>query len=508
MKENQFDTELLESLIDKNGEEGCAQLTDLPKLQKMRKKFTGWHSSPPDEFYRFIEQSSQQKLKQFQANLPSTIYQPTKVKALADLTTFQFSQLAQARLHRFAGNCDSVMGYLEIEKSNYLNGKRKSQLTEWWLSTIDMATHLYLSEKNYDPSAIPDDYITNVPSDMEIIKKDLKIIEVILKKNPENDVFALIERLTREIYQRINHFVLHVKIILSDILSIPWDEFDWEKCKEKFEGFPFEAQTKNPISDLIKDVDYLLEMQEMEKTAISSENKPSQGLVLSNVVPVSGLILSTFYRKENVLRTIIELYDHSPPPPPPTKAIPISALGTASNESSPKEVSLPSNVDSPTSLGSVITQLEEVKVESQEAVKDEQPEEDIPKPIEIVEIPATCLKKQKTRAVSQLSPYEMLSPIREVEIVITETQDILSDSNQPLFTMEVQETSVLPVKFTHNSPRKLSLPPGISNPFMQDVVPTRSPVRWRISQDILGKYNPQPPRTSKALAFSSHRLKF
>jgi hypothetical protein len=63
------------------------------------------------------------------------------------------------------------------------------------------------------------------------------------------------------------------------------------------------------ISGLIKDIDYLREMKKIEESldraAMKGETVP---LSLSHVVPISGLFLSCFYRLENELKTVLELW--------------------------------------------------------------------------------------------------------------------------------------------------------------------------------------------------------
>lgn len=51
--------------------------------------------------------------------------------------------------------------------------------------------------------------------------------------------------------------------------------------------------------ELVKDLKYLARMRQLE----------TSGERVLDVVPVSGLVLSQFYRLENELKTVIELWD-------------------------------------------------------------------------------------------------------------------------------------------------------------------------------------------------------
>jgi hypothetical protein len=60
------------------------------------------------------------------------------------------------------------------------------------------------------------------------------------------------------------------------------------------------------LVELFQDVDYLCEMKLLEKRDIQENN--DKAITMTNIVPVSGLIFSRFYRVENELMTILELW--------------------------------------------------------------------------------------------------------------------------------------------------------------------------------------------------------
>lgn len=119
----------------------------------------------------------------------------------------------------------------------------------------------------------------------------------------------LVDNLKDEIYGRIRDFTSKARIVLSLEFGVPLEELTMAKAAEEFSKRKEELDdvVSKWIDSMIKDIEYLEEMEEMEK--LQGQQSEGGGLVLSNVVPVSGLILSRFFRKENEIRTVLELYD-------------------------------------------------------------------------------------------------------------------------------------------------------------------------------------------------------
>ncbi len=65
-------------------------------------------------------------------------------------------------------------------------------------------------------------------------------------------------------------------------------------------------QKKTNVMDLIKDMDYLLEMQRLEDPEYAKHHNTL------HVVPVSGLCISMFCRMENEHKTVLELWSPRP----------------------------------------------------------------------------------------------------------------------------------------------------------------------------------------------------
>ena len=346
-KTKKIECELLQTLRESNNEKEKIALTNYPTIYQMRRKLTKWQKNLPKKFIAKIENKYQIKFDSIIKNPPSTVFKPTKATSITDLCTCKLSDIVENRIKNLGSHCNELIELFEIEKANYLNGKRKDQLTEWWLSTINMHCELFLTERKFDFHAVPEDYISEAPSDLAAVRNNLKIIESILKPSPDtsNDerdaVLSFIEKLCKEIYIRINQFVLNVYAVVQVIL---WG-YD-SRCKFTIEDAenllllikPKEESLYTCLYNLIQDVKYLLEMQDMENKKKNPGENQGGGLVLSNVVPVSGLILSTFFRRENILRTVLELYDCKPTPTQP-QAVPNSSPSpSASPSPSPSSI--------------------------------------------------------------------------------------------------------------------------------------------------------------------------
>eukprot|EP01095_Lingulamoeba_sp_RSL-Kostka_P004580 TRINITY_DN1580_c0_g1_i3.p1 TRINITY_DN1580_c0_g1~~TRINITY_DN1580_c0_g1_i3.p1 ORF type:complete len:278 (+),score=105.56 TRINITY_DN1580_c0_g1_i3:93-926(+) len=159
---------------------------------------------------------------------------------------------------------------------------------------------------------------------MDRVRKNLKIISEILNvKRDKHAVKYRVEKLKDIVYPKIDAFILESSVILCDHFNLPFENLTYDRIIKIMEENPIEDEVeKKKITDLSRDIEYLEKMKKMEK--IKETGNEGGGLVLSDVVPVSGLAFSYFFREENMLRTVIELYDTAPPPkkvnsaPPPS----------------------------------------------------------------------------------------------------------------------------------------------------------------------------------------------
>ena len=247
--------------------------------------------------------------------------QPIKQQSLKELKEFSYSNLIVIRLERYIGNVKRARGCLKLEKRELMNGTRKNELTRWWLRYIEEKCAEFLqSTGDYKFEEIPKNYTHETPKNLEAIRTNLATVRKVLDKNNQTYrplIIRLVDSITSEIYSRIDGFIQQALIVICEYLAVDHTKTDFETIKRLFKSQKQKLSDDLVIvwiSDMLKDVKYLRQMKIMEKaidnpTAAGDTPQKAQKLILSNVVPASGLVFSYFYRQENVLQTILELFD-------------------------------------------------------------------------------------------------------------------------------------------------------------------------------------------------------
>lgn len=199
--------------------------------------------------------------------------------------------------------------YFEIE-NQFLSGAKKQRLTHWWLELIESTVDEYLKEKNYDATAVPFHYIDQPPSSMEAIKHNLQLIRTLLDlRSHEGKEMrsVMIEPLKQMIYQEIDAFQFNSISILSTILNIDNLNCDWHQLQARFESMKpkFTPTKQKQIANMFHDLQYIFKMKELEeKFYETSQEQSDTKAPLSDIVPISGLILGRLFRLENELKTV------------------------------------------------------------------------------------------------------------------------------------------------------------------------------------------------------------
>lgn len=221
--------------------------------------------------------------------------------------------------------------YLQVASRDIINGHRKEQLTDWWLTLIDRRVNQYLEEQGYRPEALPEDYIRDCPQDLDVVRANLKLVqEVIDIKGPKRQATKqFIEELKALIYREIDAFAAENKCLLQQTLRLKARDFQaggpWQTLvKEASSKAP--EQVQNWVRDFLEDYQYIEEMKRMEEVEFVEEGG-DQKLRLSAVVPISGLIVGKFSILENELSTALSFWEERQQPidpaPEPDKPSPI-----------------------------------------------------------------------------------------------------------------------------------------------------------------------------------------
>jgi len=290
---------------------GTPTIFELPLLTSAHMALSVLVDDPPTAFYDKVDAYGKEEVEKFRQK-GLALFEPTRDDAHQQLAAMQFHALASSRIQRFRGDCASALDGLSIEKKLLMNGTKKNELSNWWLGVIERATDSFLTSISFDHKAVPEDYIERRPDNLEPIRANLELISAVLNKEEDKyNVMKVVNNLKEEIYGRIREFTKKARIVLSQEFSVPLEDLTMERAAKEFEAkrADLDDVVAKWIDGMIKDIEYLEEMEEMEKLQGQKAGGGSGGLVLSNVVPVSGLILSRFFRKENEIRTVLELYD-------------------------------------------------------------------------------------------------------------------------------------------------------------------------------------------------------
>ena len=317
LKERGVNTNLLLSILHLDGIEKKVSIFDLLEINKVKQKLVLWQENPPLKYFRNIDTNCRLDLSQFLLDPTNKFFLPTLDKSLQNLKAFKFHTIAYNRIRRYSGSCDNALDFLMIEKKLLMNGTKKKNLMEWWLSYVDTSSRKFLRDLGYDFFAVPIDYIQIPPQDIEPVKYNLRILtEILDKSNDVHQVLSFIKTISDEIYLNIQEFEDKAIIVLSEHFGVDPEVFDLKLSQELHQDALVDKKDSDVVvkwvDDMMKDIEYLRTMKEME-------NKVDKGgkVKLSNVVPISGLILSSFFRKENEMKTVLELWDK--PVSPTTK---------------------------------------------------------------------------------------------------------------------------------------------------------------------------------------------
>jgi len=233
-----------------------------------------------------------------------------------------------------------ILAYSRLLHEQFFE-RTKDDLTRWWLQLIEARVDSFLQALGYNFEAVPFHYIDQPPRSMPAILKNLELIRLLLKSSGNNTTSAtlptrqslqneLVEPLKKEIYHRIDEYVRCVMLFL-------WWECTWllgidiktcaahrnhsddqhgeegnvvdigqlEELLKKSRTVP-EWRRKLLLS-LLGDLHYIYEMKRLEQDFFkASAASPQAKAAPSDIVPVTGLIMSKLHRLENELRTVVE----------------------------------------------------------------------------------------------------------------------------------------------------------------------------------------------------------
>jgi hypothetical protein len=129
---------------------------------------------------------------------------------------------------------------------------------------------------------------------MKLVIQNLQIIQDLLEK-PSEDLDIFIEKSTNLIYRVLDRFIVDLQSLVSFVPTS--DEVVTSRMKNELE--------------------YLLKMKEMDNDIIQKRKSgicEMSKVVMTSVVPISGLIMARFHMYECELKTSIEIWGHRSEP--------------------------------------------------------------------------------------------------------------------------------------------------------------------------------------------------
>ena len=245
------------------------------------------------------------------------IFHPDRENTLNSLSSNSFVILAKSRIQQFIGISSYALQEINIEYQQCFSGNKKLQLAEWWMDLIRNRVKQLLEDNSYNFTAVNENYIDSPPEDLPAVRFNLNLIKKIL--NPSNDEFKIVQRLIEplklEIYPKLDEFKQKLVIILlsqSFCVSKNVEEFKLETYKSLLESsFAAQAIDKakyDRLRAICKDIEYLDDMKQLEANFLNSPGAGNK-LALTDVVPISGLVMNYFHRMEMELKTVLEIWE-------------------------------------------------------------------------------------------------------------------------------------------------------------------------------------------------------
>lgn len=222
-----------------------------------------------------------------------------------------------------------ILSYSDIE-SLFLTGKKKHELTSWWLELIETEVDRYLEiqtftfEDNqtlkFDLHAVPYNYLDHPPKSLAVIKVNLFIIQKLLSTHTNLLTQGLVLPLSKEIYHKIDDYERQIQNILLVTIKATQPQphtkqtfVEWASQQLKQQQSKLSESKQTQLEGLIQDLMYISKMRELEShfgpNNLNESDKPNQQTKdkkPSDIVPVAGLITGRFHRIENELKTVLQ----------------------------------------------------------------------------------------------------------------------------------------------------------------------------------------------------------
>jgi hypothetical protein len=179
------------------------------------------------------------------------------------------------------------------------DGTRKRQVSDWWLHHIEEQVTIFLQSRGFNFEAIPDQYLDVPPSDLDAIMRNLNIVSSLLQGKSEfdphleQDMDDFLERTVSNVYVEVEKFSSDLHFAIG---------CNWESLN--LDLVPTDRQGRC----MKDDYEYLQKMKEMDEAIRErrmKKEKEGKRAMMSDVVPIGGLVMARFHILECELRSIL-----------------------------------------------------------------------------------------------------------------------------------------------------------------------------------------------------------
>jgi hypothetical protein len=244
---------------------------------------------------------------------------------LDELVRFRASGSVQQRFRTLCAHAESARERLINAAERFADGSAKRELTDWWLTHIRSAVRSFLAALGYDWQAVPDDYIDTPPPSPHAVLRNRAVLRAVLSTAGDGGDPHGVRRwavaLCSRVYERIATFCDQALIAICLSIGERLERVSFAKLAAN--ELPIDdADTRRWVDALVHDVVYLQRMRHMDDgflrndkatlsgadAALQKDGPARRRLELSDVVPASGLVFGHFYRCEQEIITVCDIW--------------------------------------------------------------------------------------------------------------------------------------------------------------------------------------------------------
>jgi hypothetical protein len=198
-----------------------------------------------------------------------------------------------AEIQKYSDIFDERFDVLVNLMKDLVDGTKKKEITDWWLSHIEESANDFLSDRGYVMDALPYNYLDVPPRDFDAVRGNLKILRDLMTVGGET-LDDFLETTTDQVNVVLQRHVQDVKFILN---------LNWEQMNLG----DFSVTQQQRVS-LQEDLEYMRQMKQMDDDIRDRRRRGDvdrKKAELSGVVPIAGLIMARFHILECELQSVL-----------------------------------------------------------------------------------------------------------------------------------------------------------------------------------------------------------